>query len=111
MTGGANDPTLERALDTIAVPGLLIGHRAISQGDEDALREAEAASIASAVVKVRRASGAARIVARRLLAQLGFPDAQVPKGAGGAPLWPAGVVGSTKAVCGPNRVRPSVAES
>ena len=43
---------------------------------------------------MRRASGAARIVARGLLAQLGYPDAQVPKGAGGAPIWPAGVVGS-----------------
>ena len=66
----------------------------ISPGDEDALREAEAASISSSIAKVRRASGAARIVARGLLGQLGLPEAQVPKGAGGEPIWPAGVSGS-----------------
>ena len=76
------------------MPGLLIGHRVISPGDEDALREAEAASISSANASVRRASGAARIVARGLLAQLGHPDAQVPRGAGGSPVWPAELVGS-----------------
>ena len=42
----------------------------------------------------RRASGAARIVARELLTRLGFPDAQVRKGDGGEPIWPAGVIGS-----------------
>ena len=94
MTGGANDPSLEQALDTLAVPGLLIGYRVISPGDESALREAEAASISSANASVRRASGAARIVTRGLLMRLGYPDAPVPKGAGGAPIWPAGVVGS-----------------
>jgi 4'-phosphopantetheinyl transferase EntD len=94
MTGGATHRSLQRALDTLAVPGLLIGHRVISPGDEDTLREAEAASISSTNPNVRRASGAARIVARGLLMRLGYPDAQVPKGAGGAPIWPAGVVGS-----------------
>jgi len=94
VTGAATDPSLERALGALAVPGLLIGHRVVSPGDEDALREDEAASISSSIASVRRASGAARIVARGLLAQLGFPNAQVPKGAGGSPVWPAGVVGS-----------------
>ena len=94
MTDGANDPSLERTLDVLGVPGLLIGHRVISPGDENALREAEATSISSPILNARRASGAARIVARRLLAQLGYPDAQVPKGSGGEPVWPAGVIGS-----------------
>ena len=94
MTGAANDPSLEQALETLAVPGVLIGHRVISPGDEDALRETEASSVSSEVARVRRASGAARIVARRLLMQLGYPDTQVPKGPGGEPVWPAGVVGS-----------------
>jgi 4'-phosphopantetheinyl transferase EntD len=88
----ANQPSLEQALDAVSVPGLLIGHRVISLGDEGALRGAEAASISS-VANVR-ASGAARMVARNLLARLGYPEAQVPKGVGGAPVWPAGVVGS-----------------
>jgi 4'-phosphopantetheinyl transferase EntD len=43
---------------------------------------------------VRRASGAARIVARTLLAQLGYANAAIPKGASGEPIWPAGISGS-----------------
>ena len=94
MSSAANEPLLEQALDAFSVPGLLIGHRVISLGDEGALRDAEATSISSSIANVRRASGAARVVARSLLAQLGYPEAQVPKGAGGAPVWPGGVVGS-----------------
>jgi 4'-phosphopantetheinyl transferase EntD len=94
VSGAANEPSLEPALDAVSVPGLLIGHRVISPGDEGALRDAEASSISSSIANVRRASGAARMVARSLLAQLGYPEAQVPKGAGGAPVWPVGVVGS-----------------
>jgi 4'-phosphopantetheinyl transferase EntD len=85
---------LERALKALAVPGLLLGNRVISTGDEDTLREAEATSISSSGASMRRASGAARILARGLLARLGFPDAQVPKGPGGEPIWPTDVVGS-----------------
>ena len=88
------DPSLQRELNALAPPGLLIGHRLISPGDEDALLDEEAASIASAVVAARRASGAARIVARELLAQLGHPRAPLPKSASGAPVWPAGIAGS-----------------
>jgi len=94
VSSAANEPSLRQALDAVAVPGLLIGHRVISLGDEGALRRAEAASISSSIANVRRASGAARMVARSLLAQLGYPEAQVPMGAGGAPVWPVGVVGS-----------------
>jgi 4'-phosphopantetheinyl transferase EntD len=76
------------------VPGLLIGHRLISPGDENALLDEEAASIVSPVIAVRRASGAARIVARELLAQLGYGRVPLPKGAAGEPLWPSGITGS-----------------
>jgi len=93
-TGGAVDPVLQRDIDMLAVPGLLIGHRLISPGDEHALLAEEAASIASPVIAVRRASGAARIVARELLAQLGYGSVPLTKGAGGAPIWPAGITGS-----------------
>jgi len=88
------DPSLQREINALASPGLLIGHRLISPGDEDALLGEEAASIASAVVGARRASGAARIVARELLAQLGHPRAPLPRSASGAPVWPAGIAGS-----------------
>jgi len=83
-----------RALDALAVPGLLIGHRVIAAGDENALREEEVSSLSSQIPSARRASGAARIVARELLASLGQADATVPKGTAGEPVWPAGVVGS-----------------
>ena len=94
MTGGSVDPTLARDIEALAVPGLLIGHRVISPGDENALLDEEAASIASPAVAARRASGAARIVARALLAQLGYANAAIPKGASGAPVWLAGLTGS-----------------
>lgn len=90
----AVDPSLRRDIDALAPPGLLIGHRLILPGDEHALLDAEAASIASTVVGVRRASGAARIVARQLLAQLGHPGVALPKGLSGEPIWPAGIAGS-----------------
>src|SRR5437879_5808776 len=88
------DPTLQRDIDNVALPGMLIGHRLISPGDEHALLDEEAASILTSVADVRRASGAARIVARELLAQLGRPNVAVPRGASGEPIWPAGVSGS-----------------
>lgn len=90
----AADPALQRALDTLAPPGLLIGHRVIRPGDEGALLAGETASIASTVPGARRASGAARIVARALLAQLGHASAAVPRSRSGAPVWPAGIAGS-----------------
>ena len=40
-------------------------------------------AFATSVVKVQRASGAARIVARQLLTQLGHPDCSLPKGVSG----------------------------
>lgn len=86
-------PSLEREMNALAPPGLLVGHRLISPGDEDALLAEEAASIAP-VVGARRASAAARIVARQLLAQLGHARAPLPKSASGAPIWPAGIAGS-----------------
>lgn len=90
----AIDVALQSDLASLAPPRLLIGHRVITAGDERALRDAEAASIASSVEARRRASGAARIVARALLAQLGHPDVSVPRGSAGEPVWPAGVTGS-----------------
>jgi 4'-phosphopantetheinyl transferase EntD len=88
------DPLLQSALDAIAVPGVIIGHRLISPGDEHALLPEEASAFAASVASVRRASGAARIVARHLLTRLGYPKCPVPRAASGAPVWPAGVIGS-----------------
>ncbi len=88
------DPALQRDLNALAPPQLLIGHRLIAPGDEDALLPEEAASMSSRVTAMRRASGAARIVARALFVRLGHDHAAVPRGSSGAPIWPAGLTGS-----------------
>ena len=88
------DPRLQSAIDALALPGVAIGHRLISPGDEDALTPEELRGISGSVVERRRASGAARIVARQLLRELGYPESPLPRAATGAPIWPAGVTGS-----------------
>jgi 4'-phosphopantetheinyl transferase EntD len=89
-----SDSSFQSALDALSFPGIMIGHRLISPGDEYALLPEEAPAFASSVVKVRRASGAARLVARQLLARLGYRQCALPKAPSGAPIWPPGVVGS-----------------
>lgn len=91
---GAAFPSLQQALDSLAQPGLLIGYRAIAPGDELALLEEETRSMDARGEKPRRASGAARIVARDLLMRLGYPSQALPKGPSGAPVWPSGISGS-----------------
>lgn len=81
-------------IEAIAEPSVLIGHRFITSGDEYALRPAEAVHFQTAVPKVRRQSGAARIVARQLLGKLGFEDVTIAKTSFGAPVWPLGICGS-----------------
>src|SRR4029077_4150989 len=88
------DPGFQRDLDSLAPHGLLIGHPLITPGDEDALLEAEGGSIPSSLASAARASAAARIVARELLAKLGYGPAAIPKAPSGATGWPAGITGS-----------------
>ena len=90
----AVDPLLAQALETLQAPGLLLGHRVITPGDEHALSPAERAGREKATLKVHRQSGAVRILARQLLEQLGLPDAELPRLPNGAPKWPDGVAGS-----------------
>jgi 4'-phosphopantetheinyl transferase EntD len=90
----AKDPLLQQMIDAMAVPGILVAHRVISPGDEFALLPEEFGAFATSVVKVQRASGAARIAARELLSQLGQAQRAVPKSASGMPTWPEGIVGS-----------------
>ncbi|MGD9844904.1 MAG: 4'-phosphopantetheinyl transferase [Variibacter sp.] len=89
-----NAASLRDALDGLAAPGILIGHRVISPGDEAALLASESASMPSTLPERRRASAAARLVARRLLGRLGYPPCAIPTGADGAPQWPDGIAGS-----------------
>src|ERR1051326_7940075 len=88
------DRVLQAAAEALAVPGIAIAHRLISPGDENALMPEERGAFARSVVSVRRASGAARIVARELLGRLGLPPAPLLRSPGEPPTWPAGVTGS-----------------
>ncbi len=87
-------PALQRATEALALPGILIDHRLIAPGDEQALLAGEREAFEASVIKVRRASGAARIVARELLRAIGDVPQAIPKAVSGMPVWPAGVVGS-----------------
>ncbi|MFI5013710.1 MAG: 4'-phosphopantetheinyl transferase [Hyphomicrobiales bacterium] len=88
------DPSLRSAIAALSLPGIMVDHRLITRGDEHALMAEEAHSFDASVASVRRASGAVRIVARQLLARLGHAECALPKANSGAPIWPAGVVGS-----------------
>jgi len=92
--GNPPDAAFAAALGTLASSGVLIGCRRIAEGDQDALLPDEAAPLASSVEKVRRQSGAARIVARELLASVGAPGATLARSGSGAPVWPPGIIGS-----------------
>ena len=85
---------LQRAIEAMAVPGISVDHRFIADGDELALLPEELLAFAGSVIKVRRASGAARIVARKLLSHFGQAPSAIPKSAAGVPVWPQGIVGS-----------------
>jgi 4'-phosphopantetheinyl transferase EntD len=87
-------PSLTSALEDITIPGVLIDHRTIADGDEFGLSPEEHRALARSVVKVQRASGAARIVARGLMQRLGISPQTVLKAAAGMPQWPDGIVGS-----------------
>jgi 4'-phosphopantetheinyl transferase EntD len=90
----STSPALQQAIDAMAIPGILVGHKPIVDGDELALLPDEMAAFAGSVIKVRRASGAARIVARQLLSRFGQALRPIPKSTGGMPVWPDGFVGS-----------------
>lgn len=89
-----SDRDLGKALRTLAPPGILVDHRLISPGDEHALLTEEAGAFRRSAVEVRRASGAARIVARKLIERLGHQRPALAKSPAGPPIWPEGVLGS-----------------
>ena len=88
--GAAFDPFARR----LKAFGAWFGARAIQPGDELAFVDPALESTPGNLAR-RRASGAARILAAELLRQLGRPDGlDVGRSAGGAPVWPAGTIGS-----------------
>lgn len=79
----------------IADENVRIGCRSIQVGDENALTPAEFKPLAGSVVAVRRASGAARIVAKQLLWEDGCPArVELVRTPSGGPTWPLGYLGS-----------------
>ena len=92
--GGGRDEFDCAPLHAALAPlGVLFGARRIRPGDESAFADLGPATPAN--LARRRASGAARIVARELLGQLGAAAAApLPRSPSGAPEWPAGVIGS-----------------
>ena len=94
MSDDTVNSLLQRAIDALAVPGLLIGYRVITQGDELALLHEEEESLFFTAIERRRASGAARRVARELMNLMGFVGLPILRSTFGAPIWPAGIVGS-----------------
>jgi 4'-phosphopantetheinyl transferase EntD len=88
------NPELGRAIAAMSVPGLLVEHRLITDGDELRLLPDEFASFAGSILKVRRASAAARLAARTLLPHFGLRPVAIAKSIAGMPIWPDGIVGS-----------------
>ncbi|MFK0690123.1 4'-phosphopantetheinyl transferase [Mesorhizobium sp. IMUNJ 23033] len=78
----------------IAPSSVRVGCRVISDGDENHLLPEEARSIPSRQPLMRRASGAARWIAHRLLTELGVNDVAILRTPSGAPAWPEGITGS-----------------
>ena len=54
----------------------------------------EMASLSFSAIERRRTSGTARRVARELMNSMGFADLPILSSTFGAPIWPAGVIGS-----------------
>lgn len=82
------------AMSAIAPRDVRIGCCAIRAGDEEYLLPEERDFITSRALAARRASGAARHLARGLLAELGYPRGVIGRSRFGAPLWGDGIVGS-----------------
>jgi 4'-phosphopantetheinyl transferase EntD len=93
MGGAAGDLDLAPLQAALAPYGVRVAARRIRAGDEAAFAHSEPVSLAT--LMRARASGAARIAARTLLAELGA-DSRAPlaRSASGAPVWPHGIIGS-----------------
>jgi 4'-phosphopantetheinyl transferase EntD len=77
----------------LVAPGIF-GADIFDTGQPLALHPQEEIFVAKAVEKRRRDFALGRTCARAALAKLDHGDAIIPIGEGGAPIWPAGILGS-----------------
>ena len=85
--------TVGTALGRI-LPPYVETEEVFGEPDEAALLPGEEQAVAGAVVVRRREYAAARCCARACLGRLGYGPVALPRGVGGAPVWPLGVRGS-----------------
>ena len=83
-----------QAMAALAPRDVRIGCRLIRESDEAHLLPEEARSIPARQPAMRLASGAARWIAHRLLADIGITDVAIMRAPSGAPVWPDGIIGS-----------------
>ncbi len=88
------DTRLSAHLRKLVPSGVVAAAGAIRSDDDKKLSESEADDFRRCVPKVRRASGAARRLARGLLVCQGQHAADIRRGESGEPIWPSGVIGS-----------------
>ena len=89
-----DETPLRVALGTMAPTSILIACRTIRPDDAGLLRNEELTAVSARNPDRRRASGAARHIARALMAELGCPNMIIGRQPSGAPVWPAGIKGS-----------------
>jgi len=101
VTVGSDSDRLDRleasllsAMISMAPAGIHLGCRIIRADDEKRLLPEERSAVTTRDRDARRASGAARHLARGLLENLGHKGIAIGRERSGRPLWPAGVVGS-----------------
>jgi 4'-phosphopantetheinyl transferase EntD len=76
------------------LPASVVSAEAFTDPADVALFPEEAAAVANAVDKRRREFATGRNCARVALGRLGVPPVPIVRGERGAPVWPAGIVGS-----------------
>jgi 4'-phosphopantetheinyl transferase EntD len=76
------------------LPARVVAVEAFGDSLDAELLPGEEAAVARAVESRRREFTTARGCARAALAKLGEPPVPIPRGPKGAPVWPAGIVGS-----------------
>lgn len=94
MSDSAAETALLAQMERLAPPAVRLGCRLIRAGDEALLLPEEATVLPARRLVARRASGAARALARGLLAAEGMTSVAIGRGPAGDPLWPAGFAGS-----------------